>query len=160
VIIFEHNALYNERAVLAPDGVPVDLETAAIRRPGSDITIVASGGMVPKTLAAAEVLAGRGVDAEVIDLRSLRPLDVATMAESVARTNQALVVDEGWKTVGLSAEIAALITEECFWALDAPVRRLATIEVPIPYAQHLEAHAIAQVDDIVGAAVDLLEHGR
>jgi pyruvate dehydrogenase E1 component beta subunit len=160
VIIFEHNALYNERAVLAPGGEPVDLETAAIRRSGTDLTMIASGGMVPKTLAAADVLAERGVDAEVIDLRSLRPINTATLCGSVGRTNQALVVDEGWKTLGLSAEIAALITEECFWSLDAPVRRLATLEVPIPYAHHLELHAIAQVDDIVQAATELVEQGR
>jgi pyruvate dehydrogenase E1 component beta subunit len=160
VIIFEHNALYNDRATLPSDGAPVDLETAAVRRSGSDLTVIASGGMVPKSMAAAKILAERGVDAEVIDLRSLRPIDAATLCESVGRTHQALVVDEGWKTLGLSAEIAALVTEECFWSLDAPVRRLATLEVPIPYAQHLELHAIAQVDDIVQAAAELVEHGR
>ena len=111
-------------------------------------------------MAAAAILAERGIDAEVIDLRSLRPIDADTLTESVARTNQALVVDEGWKSCGLSAEIAALITEQCFWSLDAPVRRLATLEVPIPYAHHLELHAIAQADDIVNAATELVERGR
>lgn len=160
VIIFEHNALYGERGVLDPDGGPVDLETAAIRRTGSDVTLVASGGMVPKALAAAEDLAHRGVSAEVIDLRSLRPLDAATLHSSVMRTHHAVVVDEGWKTGGLSAEVSALITEECFWTLDAPVRRIAAAEVPIPYARHLEQHAIPQVGDIADAAMGLLEAGR
>jgi pyruvate/2-oxoglutarate/acetoin dehydrogenase E1 component len=160
VIIFEHNALYNERGPLPAHGRPVDLETAALRRRGKDLTIVAYGGMVPRSLAAAALLADLGVDAEVVDLRSLRPLDAGTLVESVTRTNMALVVDEGWKTVGLSAEIAALITEECFWSLDAPVRRLATAEVPIPYPRHLEQHAIPQVRDIVDAAVRLVESGR
>ncbi len=160
VIIFEHNALYNERGTLRVDGGPVDLESAAVRRRGDDITLIASAGMVPKTLAAAAALADRGIDAEVIDLRSLRPLDAPTIRASVMRTHHAMVIDEGWRTGGLSAEIAALVTEECFWSLDAPVRRLATAEVPIPYAQHLERHAIAQVDDIAAAAVALLEVGR
>jgi pyruvate/2-oxoglutarate/acetoin dehydrogenase E1 component len=160
VIIFEHNALYNERGPLPAHGGPVDLEAAAVRRRGQDLTIVAYGGMVPRSLAAAASLADVGVDAEVIDLRSLRPLDAATICDSVTRTNTALVVDEGWQTVGLSAEIAALITEECFWSLDAPVRRLATAEVPIPYPRHLEQHAIPQIHDIVDAATRLLESGR
>ena len=160
VIIFEHNALYGERAVLDEAGGPVDLETAAIRRSGDDITLIASGGMVPKTLAAAEALASRGMSAEVIDLRSLRPLDEATLTSSVLKTHHAVVVDEGWKTGGLSAELSALITEQCFWAMDAPVRRVAAAEVPIPYARHLEQHAIPQIEDISDAATQLLEDGR
>ena len=159
VIIFEHNALYGEKGALE-HSAPVDLETAAIRRHGADVTLVASAGMVPKTIAAAERLHGRGVAAEVIDLRSLRPLDIDTLAQSVARTNHAVVVDEGWRTGGLSAELATAITERCFWNLDAPVRRLAAAEVPIPYARHLEDHAIPQVDDIADAAIELLEVGR
>ncbi len=159
VIIFEHNALYGMKGTLDPDGSPVDLETAAIRRRGDDVTLVASGGMVPKALAAAATLAERGVSAEVVDLRSLRPLDVATLETSVTRTHHAVVVDEGWRTGGLSAELSAVITEACFWTLDAPVRRVAAAEVPIPYAKHLEDHAIPQADDIVVAAVELLEEG-
>jgi pyruvate dehydrogenase E1 component beta subunit len=160
VIIFEHNALYGEKGTLDPDGSPVDLESAAIRRAGDDVTLVASGGMAPKALDAAEVLAGRGVSAEVIDLRSLRPLDTATLEESVMRTHRAVIVDEGWRTGGLSAELSAVITESCFWTLDAPVRRVAAAEVPIPYARHLEDHAIPQVDDIADAASNLIEVGE
>ncbi len=160
VIIFEHNALYGERGMLNTQLGPVDIERAAVRRPGDDVTLVASGGMVPKAMAAADDLATAGISADVIDLRSLRPIDGDTLQASVMRTNHAMVIDEGWQTAGLSAEIAALITERCFWTLDAPVRRLATAEVPIPYAQHLEQHAIPQVDDIVVAASRLLETGR
>ncbi|MGB9345354.1 MAG: alpha-ketoacid dehydrogenase subunit beta [Ilumatobacteraceae bacterium] len=152
VIIFEHSALYNERGPVDPALGPVDLERAAIRRAGSDLSIVASAGMVPKAIAAAEQLAAAGVSAEVIDLRSLRPLDIDTLAASLDRTHRALVVDEGWRTGGLNAEIAASLTERCFWSLDAPVARLASTEVPIPYAKHLETAAIPQVDDIVASA--------
>ena len=160
VIIFEHNALYGEQGTLDPHGAPVDLESAAIRHRGDDVTLVVSAGMVPKALAAAQTLAARGVSAEVIDLRSLRPIDIGTLQESVSRTHNAVVVDEGWRTGGLSAELAATITETCFWTLDAPVRRLAAAEVPIPYARHLEDHAIPQAADIADAAVELLEVGR
>ncbi len=159
VILFEHNALYGEHGSIDPVGGPVDITQAAIRRSGNDVSIIAWAGMVHKAMAAAAVLADQGVDAEVIDLRSLRPLDADTLAESVARTHHAVVVDEGWLTAGLNAEIAALITERCFWTLDAPVRRLASAEVPIPYAQHLEEHAIPQVDDIVAAVNRLVRDG-
>jgi pyruvate/2-oxoglutarate/acetoin dehydrogenase E1 component len=156
VIIFEHATLYNEHGPVDPALGPVDLERAAIRRAGSDLSIIASAGMVPKAIAAADQLATAGVSAEVIDLRSLRPLDIDTLAGSLDRTHRALVVDEGWRTGGLSAEIAAGLTERCFWSLDAPVARLASVEVPIPYAKHLEIAAIPQVEDIVEAARSLV----
>ena len=152
VIIFEHSGLYNERGPVDPDGGPVDIDRAAVRRSGEHLTIIAWAGMAPKAIAAAAQLDDSGVSAEVIDLRSLRPIDLPTIAESVQRTHRALVVDEGWRTGGLSAEIAAAITETCFWTLDAPVARLAAAEVPIPYAKHLETAAIPQVADIVAGA--------
>ncbi len=150
VLIFEHAALYNLRGKAGPG--PVALGGARICRTGDDITIVASAGMVQKVMAAATELESSGVSAEVIDLRSLRPLDTDTIRRSVERTHRALVVDEGWRSVGLSAEIAADIAEACFYQLDAPVGRLASAEVPIPYAAHLEAASIPQVHDIVEAA--------
>jgi pyruvate dehydrogenase E1 component beta subunit len=156
VIVFEHSGLYNDRGPVDPDGGPVDIDRAVVRRPGDHLTIVAWAGMVPKALVAAEELASTGVSAEVIDLRSLRPLDMATIAESAQRTHRALVVDEGWRTGGLNAELAASITEHCFWTLDAPVRRLAAAEVPVPYARHLETAAIPQAADIVAAASELV----
>ncbi|RLE22851.1 MAG: alpha-ketoacid dehydrogenase subunit beta [Actinobacteria bacterium] len=156
VIVFEHSALYNERGPVDPNTGPVNIDQAAIRRSGSDLTIVASAGMVSKALTAADRLDQSGISAEVIDLRSLRPLDVPTLTSSVARTNRALVLDEGWRTGGLGAEVSATLAEVCFWSLDAPVERLASAEVPIPYAQHLELAAIPQIDDIVAAADNLV----
>lgn len=156
VIIFEHGSLYNVQGEIADDAGPVDITRAAVRRPGSDLTIVTYGGSLPKALAAADALAAEQVQAEVLDLRSLRPLDAETIAESVARTHRAVVVDEGWLTGGLSAEIAARIGERCFWELDAPIRRVCSAEVPIPYALHMEEAALPQIDDIVGAAREVV----
>ena len=159
VVIFEHSGLYNDRGPVDPNTGPVGIEHAVIRRAGEDLTIVAWAGMLPKALEAADQLATAGISAEVIDLRSLRPIDLPTISSSVLRTHRAIVVDEGWRTGGLNAELAAAITETCFWTLDAPVRRLASSEVPIPYSKHLETAAIPQVADIVAAAHDLTGGG-
>ena len=152
VLIFEHGALYNTSGPIPVPSGPVDIDTAAIRRAGTDLTIVTYGGTLPTTMEAAEQLAADGVQAEVIDLRTLRPLDDATILESVARTHRVIVVDEGWRSGSLSAEISARITEHGFYDLDAPVGRVCSAEVPIPYARHLEIAAIPQVDDIVAGA--------
>lgn len=157
VLIFEHTSLYSIKG--HPGTGPVDLESAAVRRSGDDVTLVASAGMVPKALAAADHLELAGISAEVIDLRSLRPLDRTTLQRSVERTHRAVVVDEGWRTGGLSAELASSITERCFYSLDAPVCRVAAREVPVPYAKHLEDAAIPQVADIVSAAQALVSEG-
>ncbi len=151
VIVFEHASLYNMQGEL-DDTAAVDISTAAVRRPGEDLTIIAFGGTVPVAMGAAEELAGDGVDAEVIDLRSLRPLDDATFVASAARTHRALVVDEGWRTGSLAAEVSARITEQAFYDLDAPVGRVCSAEVPMPYAKHLEDAALPQVDRVVAAA--------
>ena len=152
VIIFEHVMLYNMAGDLAPDAGPVDIARAAVRRAGGDVTLITYGGSLGKTLQAAETLAGEGIEAEVIDLRSLRPLDTETVVGSVAKTRRAVVVDEGWRTAGLSAEISAIVTESCFWELDAPVGRVCSVEVPIPYPHHLEQAALPQPPAIVAAA--------
>ncbi len=152
VIIFEHVMLYNMGGTLAVDAGPVPLDGAAVRRRGRDVTLVTYGGSLPKVLTAADTLARDGVEAEVIDLRSLRPLDSETVAASVTRTRRAVVIDEGWRTGGLSAEISARIAEDCFWNLDAPVGRVCSAEVPIPYPQHLEQAALPQPATIVAAA--------
>lgn len=157
VIMFEHAGLYNTSGEMG-DG-PVDIDTAAVLRPGRDVTVLAYGGTVPTALRAAETLAAEGIDAEVIDLRTLRPLDVATIAASVERTSRAVVVDEGWRTGGLSAELSALITEHCFYFLDAPVARVCTAEVPIPYAKHLEEAALPKADEVVAAARSVVRSG-
>lgn len=150
VLIFEHSALYGSKGVPGPG--PVSLHGARTVRFGTDLTVVAAAGMVGKAVDAADELAADGTSVEVIDLRSLRPLDLPTLQASVARTHRLLVVDEGWRTIGLSAEIAAAVSERCFYELDAPVGRVAAVEVPIPYPAHLEAAAIPQVADIVSAA--------
>ena len=151
VLIFEHGGLYNVEGDLPEDAGPTDIDHAAVLRSGTDVTLIAYGGTVAKALDAAEVLAGDGLRAEVLDLRTLRPLDVATIVDSVTRTHRAVVVDEGWRTGGLSAEIAASIAEHAFYDLDAPVGRVCTAEVPIPYAKHLEDAALPQVPAIVAA---------
>jgi pyruvate dehydrogenase E1 component beta subunit len=134
----------------------VDLDRAAIRRAGTDLTVIAYGGSVGKALAAAAELAGDGVSVEVIDLRTLRPLDRGTLVDSVRRTRRAVVVDEAWRTGSLAAEISALLMEQAFYDLDAPVARVCSAEVPIPYAKQLEDAALPQVATIVAAARALL----
>ena len=156
VVVFEHGGLYNMSGELAEDAGPVDIDHAAVRRRGTDVTIVTYGGSVKKVLDAAELLAAEGTDAEVIDLRSLRPMDTSTIFESVRRTHRAMVVDETWRTGGLGAEVSACITEGAFYDLDAPVARVCAAEVPLPYARHLEEAALPQVPDVVAAARSLL----
>jgi pyruvate dehydrogenase E1 component beta subunit len=151
VVMFEHATLYNMDGELAADAGPVPLTGAAVLRGGSDVTLVANGGTVPRALAAAGALADDGILAEVVDLRALRPLDIPTVLESVARTHRAVVVDEGWRTAGISAEVSARIAEEGFYELDAPVERVCGAEVPVPYPKHLEDAAVPQVDSIAAA---------
>lgn len=152
VLIFEHVLLYNVEGKLASDAGPVDIDRAAIRRPGQDVSLITYGGMLGKTLSAADALEERGIKAEVIDLRTLRPLDTDTILDSVTRTRRAVIVDEGWRSGSLSAEISARIMEEAFYELDAPVARVCSEEVPLPYPAHLEQAALPQTDDIVIAA--------
>jgi pyruvate dehydrogenase E1 component beta subunit/2-oxoisovalerate dehydrogenase E1 component len=156
VVIFEHVMLYNRTGRLSPDAGPVPIEGAAVRRAGDDLTLITYGGSLYKTLEAAETLAAEGVSAEVIDLRSLRPLDDATVMDSVAKTHRAVIVDEGWRTGSLAAEISARIMEQAFWDLDAPVGRVCSAEVPIPYPKHLEDAALPQVPAILAAAKAVL----
>jgi pyruvate dehydrogenase E1 component beta subunit len=152
VLIFEHGSLYNMQGTLAEPPGPAGIATAAVRRPGTDITLITYGGTLGKTLDAAGELASSGIDAEVIDLRTLRPLDDATFLDSVSRTHRAVIVDEGWRSGSLSAEISARITEQAFYELDAPVERVCSAEVPMPYPGHLEEAALPQVAGIVAAA--------
>jgi pyruvate/2-oxoglutarate/acetoin dehydrogenase E1 component len=152
VLMFEHQTLYNMEGPLAEDAGAVDLDRAAIRRPGRDVSIVTYGGSVGKAIQAAGTLAAEGVEAEVIDLRTLRPLDMGTVLDSVRKTHRAVIVDEGWKSGSLSAEIAARLVEEAFFELDAPIARVCSAEVPIPYPKHLEDAALPQPPDIVAAA--------
>lgn len=155
VIVLEHVMLYNMTGQIAANAGPVDIDRAVIRRPGRDVTLIAWSHCLWKALEAASELASVGIEAEVIDLRTLRPLDEETIVESVRRTRRAVVVDEGWRTGSLSAEIAARVQEACFWSLDAPVARVCSAEVPVPYPKHLEQEALPQVADIVAAVKSL-----
>ncbi|MDI3315277.1 MAG: alpha-ketoacid dehydrogenase subunit beta [Mycobacterium sp.] len=154
VVIFEHVQLYNTTADI-DDLTATDISRAAIRRSGSDVTLIAYGGCLSKTLDAADQLALTGIDCEVIDLRVLRPLDDDTMLESVRKTHRAVVVDEAWRSGSLAAEISTRIVEGAFFDLDAPIARVCSAEVPIPYARHLEEAALPQPDKIVAAAESL-----
>jgi pyruvate/2-oxoglutarate/acetoin dehydrogenase E1 component len=152
VLIFEHVMLYNRIGMLPPDAGPVDIRSAIVRRLGKDVTLVTYGGTLFKTLDAAEELSKEGIEGEVIDLRVLRPLDTETVLASVAKTRRAVIVDEGWRSGSLSAEISARIMEGAFWELDAPVGRVCSAEVPIPYPHHLEEAALPQPSAIIAAA--------
>ncbi|HEY1042683.1 MAG TPA: alpha-ketoacid dehydrogenase subunit beta [Telluria sp.] len=157
VVIFEHALLYNTEGELDPGAAAgCDIRSAAVRRPGRDLTIVTYGGSLPKSLDAAGLLALQDVEAEVIDLRVLRPLDTATILASVERTHRVLVVDEGWKTCSLAAEIVAGIAEQAFYELDSAPVRVCSAEVPVPYARHMEEAALPQVASIVAAASQLV----
>lgn len=159
VLIFEHGSLYNVAGELDDDAGAVDIDTAAVRRPGADVTLITYGGTLPPVLDAAGQLAADGIDAEVLDLRTLRPLDEAAILASVRRTHRAVVVDEGWRSGSISAEISARITENAFYDLDAPVGRVCSAEVPIPYSKHLELAALPSVDRITAAARQAVSAG-
>jgi pyruvate dehydrogenase E1 component beta subunit/2-oxoisovalerate dehydrogenase E1 component len=156
VLIFENVMLYNRQGRLARDAGAVEIAHAAVSRAGADLTLITYGGSLFKTLDAAEQLRDRGIDAEVVDLRSLRPLDTDTVLSSVAKTHRAIVIDEGWRTGSLAAEVSARIMEGAFYDLDAPVGRVCSAEVPIPYPKHLEDAAIPQTERIIAAAVEMM----
>ena len=155
VLIFEHALLYNAEGELTGGTFP-SIAKAVVRRPGEHLTLITYGGSLQKTLDAADKLAADGVEAEVIDLRSLRPLDDATYLDSVRRTHRAVIVDEGWRSGSVSAEISARISEAAFFDLDAPVGRLCSAEVPMPYAKHMEEAALPSVESIVAASREVL----
>jgi pyruvate/2-oxoglutarate/acetoin dehydrogenase E1 component len=156
VLIFEHIMLYNMEGELDPSIDGVDISSAKVRRPGKDVTLVTYGGSLFKSLEAAAALAQDGIEAEVIDLRSLRPLDMATVLGSVAKTRRVVIVDEGWKSGSISAEIGMRLVEQAFFELDAPIRRVCSAEVPMPYAAHLEQAALPQRATIAAAARSLV----
>ncbi|MEW9920905.1 pyruvate dehydrogenase (acetyl-transferring) E1 component subunit alpha [Marimonas sp. MJW-29] len=159
VLIFENVMLYNRSGHLDTNAGAVDIAKAAIRREGRDLSLITYGGSLFKTLDAAEELSKEGIEAEVVDLRTLRPLDDTTIMASVGKTRRAVIVDEGWRSGSLAAEISARIMEQVFWTLDAPVGRVCSEEVPIPYPKHLEEASIPQVGKIVAAAKAVLGKG-
>jgi len=157
VMVFEHKLLYKMKGEVPADAYRVPIGKAIVRREGKDVTIVATAIMVHRALEAAETLAGEGIDAEVIDLRTLRPLDRETVIESVKKTSRLVCVYEGVKTLGIGAEISAMIAEsEAFDYLDAPIVRLGGVESPIPYNPVLEKAAVPQTPDIVTAVRNLV----
>jgi pyruvate dehydrogenase E1 component beta subunit len=157
VLIFEHKLLYKSKGHVPPDPYRVPIGQAVVRREGSDVTIVGSSIMAVRAEEAAKQLADDGISAEVIDLRSLRPIDFQTIAASVRKTHRVVVVYEGVKTLGIGAEISARIAEsEVFDFLDAPIIRLGGAEVPLPYSPILEKAAVPQIDNIVDAARKLV----
>lgn len=151
VFIFEHATLYPLEGEIDENEGPVDISKSAVRRQGGDVTLITYGGSLGKALQAAAQLAKEDIDAEVIDLRTLRPLDTGTILISVAKTHRAVVIDEAWRTGSFAAEISAQIMEGAFDDLDAPVARVCSAEVPMPYAKHLEEAALPRVETIVSA---------
>lgn len=156
VIFLENELLYGEKyEVPEGDDITVPIGKAAVVREGSDVTIVAFSIMVGHALKAAEELASQGIDAEVIDLRTIRPLDVETVVESVKKTNRVVSVEEGWPFAGIGSEIAAIIMEHAFDYLDAPVKRVCGVDVPLPYAANLEALALPKPNHIIEACKEV-----
>ena len=149
VLIFENSTLYNRKGQLAPEAGAVDIERARVHRAGRDVSLLTYGASLFKSLDAAAALAEEGIEAEVIDLRTLRPLDDETFIGSVTRTHRAVIVDEGWRSGSISAEISARLMEKAFYELDGPVERICSAEVPMPYASHLEQAALPNVERIV-----------
>jgi len=155
VLFVEHELLYSTKGPVPEEEYLIPLGEAEVKRPGADITLIAWSRMVHLALKAAESLAEEGIDAEVLDLRSLDPLDWDAVYTSVARTRRCVVAEEGWRTLGVGAEIAARIQENLFTELDAAVQRVGAVDVPLPYSRQLEQDALPQVDDIIHAALKI-----
>lgn len=157
VILIEHALLFNQSGECREALADFNPFCAQVKKTGKDLTLITYGGMLPRCLEACEEMKKRGKEIEVIDLRSLRPLDEQTLFASLKKTHRVLIVDEGWKSGSLSAEISARITESCFYDLDAPVQRLCRKEIPIPYARHLEDAIIPQYKDILLKIEEMLK---
>jgi len=161
VLFMEHKLLYRTKGIVPEGDYSVPLGQAVVSRAGQDLTIIAYSIMVPRALEAAEQLAEEGIEVEVIDLRSLKPLDNETIIKSVSKTGRVLIAHESPKTGGFGGEVAAMIADsEAFDFLDAPIRRLCGRDIPIPYNRNLERATVPQVEDIVSAARDLALEGR
>ncbi len=160
VLIFEPASLYNMEGDLTAAAANADLSTARVHRRGTDVTLITYGASLWRCATAAEQLAAAGIEAEIIDLRSLRPLDDETILQSVRRTRRAVIVDEGWRSVGMSAEVAMRIVERGFYDLDAPIARVCTAEVPLPYPKHLEDAALPNAARIVAAVQGMFGHAN
>jgi pyruvate dehydrogenase E1 component subunit beta len=156
VMFIEQATLYQVRGEVPEGDYVEEIGKSKIQRPGSDATIVTYSKMLQVSLKAAEKLAKEGIDVEIVDLRSLRPLDMGPVLESVKKTNRAVIVEEGWRSFGVGSEVSSRIYEEAFDYIDAPVQRVAQTEVPLPYNRTLEQSAIPQVDDVIKAVKEVL----
>jgi pyruvate dehydrogenase E1 component beta subunit len=157
VFFIEHSTMYQDRGEVPDDkDFLVPLGRSDVKRPGRHVTVVTYSKMLPISLKAAQQLAAEGIEAEVIDLRTLRPLDLAPVYESFKKTNRAVIVEEGWRSYGVGAEVAARLYEDCFDYVDAPIQRIAQKEVPLPYSADLEKSAIPQPEDVVKAVKAIL----
>lgn len=157
VLIFENSLLYNSKGELNTKKEVLPIGKAKVEKAGSDVTIIGYGINTTKALEAADILKKDGIEAEVIDLRSLRPLDDETIMKSIKKTHRVVIVDEGWKSGSISAEIMARINEQVFYELDAPMQRVCTAEVPLPYAKHLEDAALPNPTKIIEAVKTTME---
>jgi pyruvate dehydrogenase E1 component beta subunit len=156
ILFIEHATLYQSRGEVPEDDYLVPLGKSNLHRPGKDVTIVTYSKMLDVSSQAAEQLAEDGIEAEIIDLRSLRPLDMGPVIESFKKTNRAVIVEEGWLSYGVGSEVAARIYEQAFDYIDAPIKRVAQKEVPLPYNRHLEQLAIPQVEDVIQAVKEVI----
>ncbi|MBI1963640.1 MAG: alpha-ketoacid dehydrogenase subunit beta [Candidatus Rokubacteria bacterium] len=156
VFVFEHATLYPTEGEVDERAGPAEIGRAEVRRAGDAVTLITYGGSLGKALQAADRLAVEGIEAEVVDLRSLRPLDTATILASIARTHRAVIVDEGWRTGSVAAEVSARIMEGGFYDLDGPVARVCSAEVPMPYAKPMEDAALPQAATIVATVQEML----
>jgi pyruvate dehydrogenase E1 component beta subunit len=156
VLFIEHSTLYQTRGEVPVNDYVLPLGKSDVKREGSDVTIVSYAKMVEVSLRAADMLAKEGISAEVVDLRSLRPLDTGPVLESFKKTNRCVVVEENWALYGVGAEIAARIQEEAFDWMDAPVRRVSQEDVPLPYSRELEQSALPNPDKVVAAVKEIL----
>lgn len=156
ILFIEHATLYQSRGEVPEGEYLVPIGKSNVARPGKDVTIITYSKMLETSLKAADQLAKEGIEAEVVDLRTLRPLDMDPVIESFKKTNRAVVVEEGWKSYGIGAEITARIYEEAFDYVDAPIKRVAQMEVPLPYNQTLEQMALPKAEDVVSAVKEVL----
>jgi pyruvate dehydrogenase E1 component beta subunit len=156
IVFLEHEHLYNTRGEVPPGDYTIPIGKAAVRKKGTDLTIISYSNMALIAGEAAEQLVKEGIQSELIDLRTLTPLDLATLVASVRKTNRAIIVEEDWKTGGVGAEVSARIYEHAFSSLDAPIVRVAGKDTPMPYAKNLEQAAIPRVEDVIQAAIAVL----
>ncbi len=156
VLFIEHATLYQTRGEVPTGDYTTPIGVSKIQRPGKDVTIVTYSKMLEISLKAADQLAKDGIEAEIVDLRTLRPLDMGPVLESFRKTNRAVIVEEGWESYGVGAEVSARIYEQAFDYVDAPIKRVAQKEVPLPYNRTLEQMALPQVDDVIRAVKEVL----